>query len=120
VSRRPWSDPAAFATGGNDGINYLHVTDSIFQRDGYWRIVQDGFGKAITLDPILVTHLQLQPLDFVAPLKADDTGTIVRWIERCLGQFYVTFSTRQMSPLEMSNPHGARKSCVTNAEVENS
>ena len=74
----------------------------------------------ITLDPVLVTHLQLQPLDFAAPLKADDTGTIVRWIERCLGQFYVPFYTRQMSPLEMSNLHGAGERCVADAEVENS
>ena len=116
---RPRSDPAVTA-GSNDGINHLHVADSIFQRDGYWRIVQNCFGKVITLDPVLVTHLQVQPLDFAAPPNADDTGTIVRWIERCLGQFYVPLYTRQMSPLEMSNLHGAGERCVADAEVENS
>jgi len=115
-----WLHPDAAATRSNDGINHLHVADSIFQGDGYWRIVQNCFGKVITLDSVLVTHLQLQPLDFAAPLKADDTGTIVRRIERCLGQFYVTFDTRQMSSLEMSNLQGAGERRVADAEVENS
>src|SRR5262249_15680608 len=43
-----------------------------------------------------------------------------RWVERCLGQFYVTFDARQMSPLEMSNLRGAGERGVADAEVENS
>src|SRR5690349_23587342 len=106
--------------GGNDGIKHLHVADSILQRDTYWLIRQDGFGKVITLDLILITYLHLQPLNFATPLKAEDTGAIVRWIERRLGQFYVTFDTGQMSPLAMSNLHGAGERGMADAEVENS
>ena len=49
--------PSAAAAGGDDGFDHLHVADSVFQRDGYRRIVQNRFGEAISLDRVLVTHL---------------------------------------------------------------
>src|SRR5215471_134214 len=117
---RPRPYPATATAGGNDGVDYLQVADGVFQRDRHRRTVENRFGETICHDAVLVTHLHLQLFYLAATHKADNARAIIRRIESRLGQFYMTFSTRYMSPLERSNLCRASARCVADTEVETS